>query len=147
MNDETMFIPAGAVNKDLAKKFLVYLCNEEMLLDFTKRTGTMRPFDYNPLELLPEQNWDAYTKSYLDLYFDSDIRLSNYPANKAVEEISPIYLYKRPTMFGRTATSTVITDMRTKTGEYIMVGSENAKNVYEATKKHYNTWKTELGIE
>lgn len=145
MNDETIFIPSGAVNKDLAKDFLVYLCNEEMLLDFTKRTGTMRPFDYNPLEQLPDQQWDDYTRSYLELYFNSDIRLSNYPANKEVEEISPMYLYKKPSMFGRTATSSVVNDMRTKTGNEIMVGGTT--NVYTAAKKNFDTWKTELGID
>lgn len=147
MNDETIFIPSGAVNKDLAKEFLIYLCSEEMLLDFTKRTGSMRPFDYNPLELLPDYEWDTYTKSYLDLYFESDILLSNYPANKKLDEISPIYLYKRPTMFGRTTTASVINDMRTMTGEEIMVGEDNPNNVYSVTKKYFNTWKTELGIE
>lgn len=147
MNDETIFIPSGAVNKDLAKEFLVYLCNEEMLLDFTMKTGTMRPFDYNPLTSLPDQEWDAYTKSYLDLYFGSDIRLSNYPANKAVEDVSPMYLYKRPTMFGRTATSSIINDMRSMTGKDIMVGEKNSKNVYTVTKGYFNTWKTELGID
>ena len=147
MNDETIFIPSGAVNKDLAKEFLIYLCSEEMLLDFTKRTGTRRPFDYNPLELLPDYEWDTYTKSYLDLYFESDILLSNYPANKKLDEISPIYLYKRPTMFGRTTTASVINDMRTMTGEEIMVGADNPNNVYSVTKKYFNTWKTELGIE
>ena len=147
MNDETIFIPSGAANKDLAKDFLIYLCNEEMLLDFTKRTGTMRPFDYNPLELLPDYEWGAYTKSYLDLYFGSDIRLSNYPANKDIEDVSPMYLYKHPSMFGRTATSSIINDMRTMTGEEIMVGKNNGKNVYSVTKTYFNTWKTELGIE
>ena len=147
MNDETIFIPSGAVNKDMAKEFLVYLCNEEMLLDFTKRTGTMRPFDYNPLEAEPDYEWSPYTQSYLDIYFGSDIRVSNYPANKAMEDVSPMYLYKRPTMFGRTATSSVINDMRTMTGEQIMVGEKNSRNVYTVTKSYFNTWKTELGIE
>ena len=111
------------------------------------KTGTMRPFDYNPLTSLPDQEWDAYTKSYLDLYFGSDVRLSNYPANKAVEDVSPMYLYKRPTMFGRTATSSIINDMRSMTGKEIMVGEKNSKNVYTVTKGYFNTWKTELGID
>lgn len=145
MNDETIFIPAKANNKELAKKFLAYLCNEKMLLKFTQETGTMRPFDYNPLELLPDQQWDPYTKSYLDMYFGSDVRLSNYPANKAVEEISPMYLYKKPSMFGRTTTAAIIADMRTKTGNEIMVGGTS--NVYTTTKNYFNTWKSELGLE
>lgn len=50
-------------------------------------------------------------------------------------------------MFGRTATSSIINDMRTMTGEEIMVGKNNGKNVYSVTKTYFNTWKTELGIE
>ena len=50
-------------------------------------------------------------------------------------------------MFGRTATSSIINDMRSMTGKEIMVGEKNSKNVYTVTKGYFNTWKTELGID
>ena len=145
-NEEAMFIPAKAVNKDLAKAFLAYLCNEDQLLNFTKHSGTMRPFDYNPLELEPDYEWTAYTRSYLDMYFASDVRLSAYPANKTVEEISPMYLYKRPSVYEGIS---VVHSMRSKTGNEIMIGktANDTDSVYNKVKVKFNTWKAELGLD
>ena len=42
------FIPAAAQNKELAKKFLAYMCKDEMLQIYTSKAGTVRPFEYVP---------------------------------------------------------------------------------------------------
>ena len=144
VQEDSMFVPAKAVNKELAKDFLAFLCNEEVLLMFTEKTGTMRPFKYNPFELMPEKEWGPYTKSYLDLFFDSDVRLSAYPANKQIGEVSPIYLYRQPSMFGNKNIANIVTDMKTKTGAEIMTGGTD--NVYTNALKDYNKWLEELGL-
>lgn len=143
--DDCMFIPAKATNKDLAKDFLAYLCNEEMLLKFTQTSGSMRPFDYNPIELLPDEEWNPFTASCFEMYYNSDVRLYDYPANKAVEDISPMYLYKKPSLAGSVGDAAIIERMRTRTGKQVMV--DDANSVYSSTAKAFKSWKTELGLD
>lgn len=40
-------IPAEAKNKAGAKKFLAFMCKDEMLIQYTELTGAPRPFDYD----------------------------------------------------------------------------------------------------
>ncbi len=141
--DEIMLVPAKATNLELAKKFLVHLFNEENNLYFTQKTGTMRPFDYNPIELAGSSyQWDPFTASVLDIYNNADARLYAYPAGKAKEKVSLVFRYKAPDIFGSLGWSTYLSGMKKYTSEEIMeTGSGTAyKSVYDATKGDFEDW-------
>ena len=141
--DEIILVPAKAVNLDLAKKFLVHLFNEENNLYFTQTTGTMRPFDYNPIELAGSNyQWDPFAASVLDMYNNADVRLYSYPAGKAKEDVSLIYRYKMPDIFGSHGWATYLSAIRKYTSEEVMEKGYGStyKSVYDATKGDYRSW-------
>ena len=99
--DDFMFIPSGATHKDLAKEFLVFLCNEDQLKKFTVRSGGgIRPFGYDAREI-EDKSLTAYNKSVFDVYYNSTI-VGDFPL-KAYKEspfaISHIYTYENPIVF------------------------------------------------
>ncbi len=141
--DEIMLVPAQATNLELAKKFLIYLFNEENNLYFTQKTGTMRPFDYNPIELAGSSyEWDPFTASVLDMYNNADVRLYAYPAGKAKEDVSLVYRYKAPDIFGSNGWSTYLSGIKKYTSEEVMVTGHGTsyKSVYDATKGDFKDW-------
>ncbi len=90
--DEAWYIPVKALNKDLAKEFLVFMCQESELLNYTEKSGGIRPFDYNPKALAPDYDWTPFQESLFDIYQNE--RFVTYP--KTTESnVSPIYLYSR----------------------------------------------------
>ena len=133
---DVMFIPAEAKNKDLAKSFLKFITTEEMMLEFTKLTGMMRPFKYDPIALDPSHTWSDFQKSSFDLYTKSDVNLFEYSKNK-----SDIYLFKRPELFQEVTVNTALNNLKTKTGAQIM------EDVYAKVSVEYPKWKSSLGIE
>ena len=141
---DVMFIPAGADNKSLAKEFLIFLSSEEQVMAFSRTTGSMRPFDYNPLELDPGYAWTTFNRSVLELYFDSVV-ISEYP--KTAESISPLYIYKSPTTFSGVDGTTIIYRLRTLTPRQIMIdGAEGYRSVYDMAVEQFATWAIELGL-
>lgn len=143
--DEVMFIPAKATNKELAKDFLAFLCNEEQLLNFTRRTGCLRPFRYNPLELDPDYDWSDFRRSVYELYFDCDDYVYKYPRN--LQEASPIFTYFQPTIFAGVDYSTVFQRLRTLTPEQILIsGTAGYRSVYSYISVMYPRWELELGL-
>lgn len=133
---DVMFIPSDASNKELAKEFLKFISTEEMMLEFTKYTGMMRPYKYNPLELDPDYNWTEFTRSTFDLFMNSDYNLYEYSKEK-----SEIYLFRRPELFQEVTVSTALNDLRTKTGSQIM------QDVYDKVSIEFPKWKSELGLD
>ena len=155
-SDDIMFVPAKATNKELAKKFLAYLCNEEQLLEFTKSTGCMRPFNYDPVALTAENDefqWTEFQKSCFAMYTESDVNLYLYPGNhRDYKDYSRIFIYKRPTIFAGVGSVTAALKMLTLTGKEIMVtgkdtDKEKYSSVYTEVSKDFDTWKQALGIE
>ena len=62
-------MPKDAKNKELAKEFLAYLCNEKYLLHFTKKMGTLRPFKYDASVLNAETlGLNDFNASVLEVY-------------------------------------------------------------------------------
>ena len=141
--DEIILVPAKATNLDMAKKFLAYLFNEKNNLYFTQVSGTMRPFDYDPIALSGDSyEWDPFTASVLDMYNSADTRLYAYPAGRSVEDVSLIYRYKQPDIFGSQSWATYLNAIKKYTSEQIMItgyGSEY-KSVFDATKKDFSDW-------
>ncbi len=141
--DEIILVPAKATNLELAKKFLVTLFNEENNLYFTQKTGTMRPFDYDPIALAGSSyQWDPFTASVLDMYNNADVRLYAYPAGKAKEDVSPIFRYKAPDIFGSRGWATYLDAIKKYTAEEVMVTGVGStyKSVYDATKGDFRSW-------
>ena len=77
-------------------------CNEEQLLAFTKSTGCMRPFNYDPIALTAGKDgydWTEFQKSCFKMYTESDVNLYLYPGNHTdYKDYSRIFTYKRPTI-------------------------------------------------
>ncbi len=93
---EAFYIPTKAMNKDLAKEFLAFMCNEAELLNYTKKTGGMRPFQYDPLALAPDYEWTEFQKSFFEIYKNE--KIMKYPTNTEISEISPVYLYNKSSL-------------------------------------------------
>ncbi len=93
--DEAFYIPSKATNKELAKEFLAFMCNESELLNYTKKSGGLRPFQYNPSALDSTYSWTEFQKSFFDIYNNGEV-IMEYPANVTdATKISPVYLYNR----------------------------------------------------
>ena len=154
--DSVMYVPQNAAHKDTAKELLVFMCNENQLLQYTKKTGSIRPFDYNPLELDPSHSWTEFQKSVFDIYYNSDERLMNYPKNeaKAGKLLSPVYHYHYGAIsspFASHNQMTIISKLRKLTPKQIMIDgvSGSFDSVYKLAKKQYDDWRAiyDLTIE
>lgn len=125
---DIMYVPKAAKNKDLAKKFLVFLSSEENNMKFTKQTGSIKPFQYNAFEKYPEHNWSDYTKSVFDTFYKEDTAyLYNYPKNTPQEQVSNLYRYRTMDFIGTTNVSTWLLWLKQKSASDIM--KEIKKNV------------------
>ncbi len=141
---EYVCVPAKATNKALAKEFLAFMCNEESNLIFTEATGTMRPFEYNALQSLPDKQWNAFERSALQLYQDS-VRVALKPMG--VDEVSPIACYQTASFFGSGVNPLTLGDYRKLTGEEIFItGKGNYRSVYSETVKEYQKWLVTYGV-
>ena len=141
--DNVMYVPANATNKDLAKEFLAFLCNEEQLMQFTKHTGVVRPFDYNAYELDSNYTWTDFQKSTFDIYYNADDFVIKYPLTAT--KVSPIYLYEDVSMFMGVELSTVFGEFRTKPVDG--AADRIVNRVYTALKKSFDEWNEYYGLE
>lgn len=85
-------IPSHSVHKELAKKYLKFMCDDEMLKLFTEKTSSPRPFYYDALQT---NNLSSFGKSVLEIWNDHDTvymnsdnplyysAFSDWPANGA----------------------------------------------------------------
>ena len=146
--DNAMYVPQRAAHRDEAKGLLAYMCSEEKLLEFTKKTGSIRPFKYNPLELEPTYVWTDFQKSVFDIYYNSDERLMVYPKNeaKAGKTLSPVYYYHynaSTPAFSSHNHMTIMSKLRKLTPKQIMIdGDSGFDSVYSVAKKQYDDWRT-----
>lgn len=138
--DDIMFVPAKATNLDLAKEFLAFLCNESNLNEFTAASGSVRPFKYDASSAAGE-SVNPFTRSVMDLYTDSKaVRLFSYPVNTALNEVSPLFRYKRLDMHGGMEQTQFFSDIR-KVPAATLAGTISA-----SAEKEYPKWKNELGM-
>lgn len=63
-----LFIPAQAKNIEGAKKFLAYLCRDDMLTMYTSLTGTPRPFGYD----VSKSEVTPFIESCLEIWRNSE---------------------------------------------------------------------------
>lgn len=113
---DIMFVPSKAKNKELAKEFLVYLSSEENNMTFSKITGSVKPFQYNPIAKAPDHNWTVYTKSVFETFYEDTTELIyNYPKNTEKDLVSVLYRYHAYDFIAETSVSTWLQSMKTKT--------------------------------
>lgn len=140
--DNVMYVPKNATNKDLAKEFLAFLCNEEQLLQFSKLAGVVRPFDYNPYELAPEYAWSDFQKSTFNIYYNADDHVIKYPLT--AETVSPIYLYEEVSMFMSVPLATVFTELRSKPVD--QAADRIINRVYTGLRQSFDEWAEYYGL-
>ena len=141
-SEDFMVVPKAAANKEVAKEFLAYLCNEKYLLEFTKTTGTLRPFKYEDSVLdASALGLNDFNASVLEVYKTSDVRLVSLPANITnPANRSLISLYKDMQLNGSVDWTSFAKLMREKDSAAIMT------EVYNTTKPEFEKWKTSLGV-
>ncbi len=141
--DNVMYVPANATNKELAKEFLAFLCNEEQLLNFSKSTGVVRPFDYNPYELANDFAWTDFQKSTFNIYYNADDHVIKYPLTAT--NVSPIYLYQDVSMFMGVEGSTVFGEFRSTPVD--QASDRIVNRVYTQLKKSFAEWNEYYGLD
>ena len=140
--DNVMYVPAKATNKELAKEFLAFLCNEEQLVNFSKSTGVVRPFAYNPYELAPNHAWTDFQKSTFNIYYGADDFVIKYPLTAT--NVSPIYLYQEVSMFMGVELETVFGEFRTTPVD--KAADRIVSRVYTNLKKSFDEWNEYYGL-
>jgi ABC-type glycerol-3-phosphate transport system substrate-binding protein len=142
-SEDFMIVPKNATNKDLAKEFLAFLCNEEQLMNFTKSTGVVRPFDYNAYELDANYAWTDFQKSTFNIYYNADDFVIKYPLTATT--VSPIYLYEEVSIFMGIELSTVFGEFRSTPVD--QAADRIVSRVYTALKKSFDEWTEYYGLE
>ena len=135
-SEDFMIVPKAATNKDLAKEFLAYLCNEKYLLDFTKKTGTLRPFKFEDSVLDANAlGLNAFNSSVLEVYKTSDVRLCSLPANiKTPQDRSLVSLYNVTQLNGWMDWASFAGKMKTTASASIM------QEVYNVSQPKIQEW-------
>lgn len=135
-NDDIMFVPSAAAHKDIAKEFLVFLCNEDQLKKFTVRSGGgIRPFNYDAREI-KDDSLTKYNKSVFDVYYTST-RIYDFPLEAYKQSpfsVSLIYTYEHPAAFVDLSLSTVINMLKKSDGAEVM---KETKRTFELSKQNY----------
>lgn len=134
--DNVMYVPAKATNKDLAKEYLAFLCNEDQLVKFSKNTGVVRPFDYNPYELASDYTWTDFQKSTFNIYYNADDFVIKYPLTAT--QVSPIYLYQEVSIFMGVEYSTIFGEFRTTPVD--QAADRIVERVHTSLKKSFDEW-------
>ncbi len=68
MLGDFIVVPKGAAHKDIAKDFLKFMSTDEMLLLYTEKTGSPRPFEYDPTQI---EGLSEFVQSCLDIWKNS----------------------------------------------------------------------------
>ena len=68
MLGDFIIVPKEARNKELAKEFLRFMSTDEALMQYTKDTGSPRPFEYDPTQI---EGLSAFIMSALDIWKNS----------------------------------------------------------------------------
>jgi N-acetylglucosamine transport system substrate-binding protein len=68
MLGDFIIVPKEARNKELAKEFLRFMSTDEALMQYTKDTGSPRPFEYDPTQI---EGLSTFIMSALDIWKNS----------------------------------------------------------------------------
>lgn len=123
-----MFVPSKAKNKEGGKKFLAFLQRDDVLKQYTKDTGSVRPFEY-------DYSKGEYTKFNLDCF---DIcKNSSYSYFEYSK--SALWLGGKIRTFNTTAPYTKV-----RSGE--LTPAVYCGNEYNYVKDNWEIWNREVGM-
>ena len=143
------YVPANAINKKLAKDFLVYTSSEENCLKMSEMTGAIRPFEYDARNNEGYAQMSSFTKSVYDLFYEADDYLVKYPRNVEPQNVSPIYLYEgvSENIFCGANYYTVMSTLKTLTPKQVMVdGTANFDSIFKRATEAFKDWRRRYGI-
>jgi hypothetical protein len=109
---------------------------------FSKSTGVVRPFDYNPYELASDFAWTDFQKSTFNIYYGADDFVIKYPLTAT--KVSPIYLYQEVSMFMSVERETVFGEFRTTPVD--QAADRIVGRVHTALKKSFDEWNEFYGL-
>ena len=121
----------NALNKSEPKSFLGFY--------FSSTTGSIRPFNYDYANASAE--YSEFTKSVMDVYANST-HVFEYPVTvENMNQVSFVYRFERPTLFGIDPLTTVLNELLTMDGQEIM--DNVIKNLETQT---VGNWKSKYGL-
>ena len=111
------------------------LCEEESLLDFSKETGELRPFQYDA-QIAEKDGFEysAFTKDVINIYNTTDVRLMRFPSGH--DDVSDMYKYLQP--LWTDAYSRLISELFTSDASTLLT------NIYEGAKREWSTWEAQI---
>lgn len=145
--DAAMYVPAKAKNLQMAKDFLVYINSEEKLVEFTEKTGGIRPFQTGDIrELSKKTDWSNFTDSIFDLVYGASDYLIAYPKNykkTGKDEPSVIYTYagNQHLYIGQGAYLTYMVELHDKSASDVVKGDDISRNLYGQAKEAFRGYK------
>lgn len=123
-----MLVPAKAKNKEGGKKFLAFLQRDDILKQYTKDTGSVRPFVYD----YSEGEYTKFNADCFDICKNSDYSYFEYSK-------SPLWLATKVRVFNTLSPYTKI-----RSGE--LTAAVYCANEYNHVKDNWATWKKEAGM-
>ena len=135
--EDVVLIPSQATNVELAKEFLILLCEEESLLDYTKLTSELRPFKYDPMDAETEDfEYGPFALSVIENFNACDVHLVRCPVGTEMEERTLISLYSQP--IWDTAYTSFTASLLTQDAGTI------AENIYSGAQKEWPKWEAQV---
>lgn len=123
-----MLVPAKAKNKEGGKKFLAFLQRDDILKQYTKDTGSVRPFVYD----YSEGEYTKFNADCFDICKNSDYSYFEYSK-------SPLWLATKVRVFNTLSPYTKI-----RSGE--LTAAVYCANEYNYVKDNWAKWKKEAGM-
>lgn len=113
---DSMIIPAKAAHVDLAKQFLIFICSEQEIDNFTKDTnGGIRPFNCDLRTETTGNEYSAFVNSLFDVYYNSNV-FYEYPMNApSLAGVSHVFRYSNPSYHGNISLTEILTVMQDTT--------------------------------
>lgn len=124
-----MVVSSKSENKDVAKDFLKFLNTEEQMANFTKYTGTMRPFKYDPSDAIGDMV--PFRQDIIDMFLNgNNIFEGSAHSMYRIAGVTP-YVPNFATIFG---------DLRKTTAQ------KTTENAFTWANDSWETWKTTAGL-
>jgi len=129
-------IPAKAAHIDLAKKFLIFMCSEREINNFSKDTnGGLRPFDCDVRTAVSGNEYTDFANSLFDVYYNS-VKFVEYPGNAtSLNQVAHIYRYADPGYHGNISWTEILNYMKAPGAGYT-AGTKIAEIVIASEKSN-----------
>ena len=110
---DAIIIPAKAAHINLAKQFLIFMCSEQEVINFTKETsGGIRPFNCDLRSQATGNEYTPFVDSLFDVYYNST-RFKEYPMNaKSLAGVAHIFRYSESSYHGNVTWTEVLNVMK-----------------------------------